>query len=566
MEEGSFDAEGNWYRSVRILIVNCAFPRDPAVESGGGGTVVAYELAKKLVAKGHQIAVFTSHNLASIAPYAVEEYALSGIAVTTVNVPEGSDPLSDENFYNPRINEAFARVVSAHSPDVVHFHSLQGIGLSVIPVAKALGAATIVTSHDWWWLCPYHFLCRPTGSICADSEGLVTLESCDCAGSQCLRRRREVAATVAPHVDLFLTPSEYARSSLIGLGLATPERIAVNPNGIDLDQREASTGTHEPLTFGYLGGLNTVKGYKVLLDAFTSLDLEHTRQARLVMYGMLPARATGDGLSASIWSSGETGLVGKFRAKAKADPALALRVTCNYILRRAHLLASTRMAKYRPAGSRVDNIDLRPPFGIIERDDVFSELDVVVVPSLVRETFSLVAREALLRGTPVVATRCGGLEEVVKDRVNGILVNAGSVVELKSAIEELIKSQSLVRQLREGASATSIPSLDEQISQLEKHYDTLCKASLQQPLAAAVPAAQPSFGRTRHIAGQRHTHVSREDGFGFYLNDFFLYCLLDRPNTCAQRVAEIMYGSESVSYSNAQEILTSLRLINERPC
>jgi glycosyltransferase involved in cell wall biosynthesis len=47
----------------------------------------------------------------------------------------------------------------------------------------------------------------------------------------------------------------------------------------------------------------------------------------------------------------------------------------------------------------------------------------VLVPSLVPETSSLVAREALACGTPVIAFRCGALPETVEDGVTGFLVD-----------------------------------------------------------------------------------------------------------------------------------------------
>ncbi|MDB5467042.1 MAG: hypothetical protein JWQ46_1804 [Phenylobacterium sp.] len=47
----------------------------------------------------------------------------------------------------------------------------------------------------------------------------------------------------------------------------------------------------------------------------------------------------------------------------------------------------------------------------------------LVAPSLAPETSSLVAREALAAGTPVVALRTGALEEVVEDGRTGVLVD-----------------------------------------------------------------------------------------------------------------------------------------------
>lgn len=556
---------------MRILIVNCTFPRNAVAESGGGGTVVAYELARGLTARGHEVTVFTAHHSASVAPYAVEEYCLSEIQVVTVNMLEGSDLLSEAHYYNPRVNEAFKRVVQTHEPDVVHFHALQGLGLSLIPVAKALGAATVVTTHDWWWLCPYLFLCKEMGTICADARGHVALGECDCAPSEYLRRRRRVAFAVAPHVDLFLTPSEYARRSIVGLGLAPTERVAVNENGLRVDRRSVWEEAHAPLTFGYLGGLNTVKGYKILLDAFGSLDAEHSRRARLLMHGMLPGRTEETDSDALVSSCGAGSLVEKFMVKARESPALALRVSLNYVRHRVLLAAKVlklrrvlelkRVSKLKRAYSG-SGIELRPPYGPADRERVLDELDVVVVPSLMRESYNLVVREAFLRGRPVIATRSGGPEEIVENGENGLLVEAGDVAELRDALAQLIDSPTLLERLASGASETEVHSIDEQVGQLEHYYGTVLRAAPESPAGSATVKAQPSFERTRSIGGQRHTYVARGDGFGFYLDDFFLYCLLDRPNACAQAVGEMLHGKGSADYLKAEELLTRLGLVD----
>jgi glycosyltransferase involved in cell wall biosynthesis len=51
----------------------------------------------------------------------------------------------------------------------------------------------------------------------------------------------------------------------------------------------------------------------------------------------------------------------------------------------------------------------------------YSQIDVAVVPSIWREPFGMVAVEACAHSVPVIASRTGGLPELIEDQVNGLL-------------------------------------------------------------------------------------------------------------------------------------------------
>lgn len=68
---------------------------------------------------------------------------------------------------------------------------------------------------------------------------------------------------------------------------------------------------------------------------------------------------------------------------------------------------------------------------------VMRHLDVLVAPSR-QEPFGTVLAEAMVAGTPVVATRVGGLAEVVADGVTGRLVTPGRPDELAQAVLEVL--------------------------------------------------------------------------------------------------------------------------------
>jgi glycosyltransferase involved in cell wall biosynthesis len=77
------------------------------------------------------------------------------------------------------------------------------------------------------------------------------------------------------------------------------------------------------------------------------------------------------------------------------------------------------------------------------RDDIpeiLSILDILVMPSL-NEAVGISAIEAQAEGVSVVASRVGGIPEIVKDRVTGLLVNPADPAALAGAVIELISDK-----------------------------------------------------------------------------------------------------------------------------
>ena len=81
---------------------------------------------------------------------------------------------------------------------------------------------------------------------------------------------------------------------------------------------------------------------------------------------------------------------------------------------------------------------------------VFGRHDVLVVPSVMRETHSLVTREALRHGLAVICTDTLGPEEAVRDAINGIVVPAGDATALADAMRSLATNGAARRHARRG--------------------------------------------------------------------------------------------------------------------
>ena len=80
-------------------------------------------------------------------------------------------------------------------------------------------------------------------------------------------------------------------------------------------------------------------------------------------------------------------------------------------------------------------------------------VDIAVMPSSLPESFGMAALEAMASGKPVVATRCGGVEELVEDGVNGRLVPVGDDEALAAALLGYVEDVELRREHGEAGRA-----------------------------------------------------------------------------------------------------------------
>lgn len=87
--------------------------------------------------------------------------------------------------------------------------------------------------------------------------------------------------------------------------------------------------------------------------------------------------------------------------------------------------------------------------------ELIGKSTAILIPSRCRETFSLVAVEAALMGRPVIATRAGGLEEVVIEGKTGFLVEMEDVDGFTRQIKKIVGDPALAKQMGARALASA---------------------------------------------------------------------------------------------------------------
>jgi N-acetyl-alpha-D-glucosaminyl L-malate synthase BshA len=125
---------------------------------------------------------------------------------------------------------------------------------------------------------------------------------------------------------------------------------------------------------------------------------------------------------------------------------------------RARLVVVGEGPERRPAEALARELGICDDILFLGNQDSMPELvamaDVVLLPSE-HESFGLVALEAMSCATPVVATRRGGVPEVVEDGRHGFLHDPHDIEGMAGSVLEILENRALALQLGEQARATA---------------------------------------------------------------------------------------------------------------
>ncbi len=417
----------------------------------GGATLACAAVARGLRERGHDVHVFCGRPHGDAEPYAESTWEVDGIPVTGVNAAAGYDALAPRSYRHAEVAPVFARFLDRTRPDVVHFHSIQALGGDLLAIAAERGIPVVVTMHDWWWWCARLFLVDQHDFVCPTR---VASERCHCAPGFDLVARRAHLAAMLRHADRVLAPSQFLADAAIANGVPAP-RVAVCANGV------AETGARPPrrpgpIRFGYVGGPDhRMKGLPTLLAAADRMDC------------------------------------GGFE--------LVLHVGGTATRRGLRRVLTDRVGTTVPIPLGIDDrVALAPPFAPGALATVLARLDCLVVPSLMRESFSLVTREALAAGVPVITSDSGGPLEVVRPGRNGLVFATGDADDLAASMRRFVLEPGLAETLAEGATATATPTLAAQVAQLEEVYEEVRRARRGAPSASAAAA---EIGPVLFLAG-----------------------------------------------------------------
>jgi glycosyltransferase involved in cell wall biosynthesis len=220
--------------------------------------------------------------------------------------------------------------------------------------------------------------------------------------------------------DLYIAVCDWARGLLVNNGI-DPQRIVVCRHGVERGQgRSLAQGRGDAVCFGFIGRFCPEKGLDILLRAFSALP----RQMRAQLY---------------VWG----------QARPEGFDQRYYRQVRRFV---------DRDARVHWCGS----------FTPDKRDDAFSSMDVLVVPSRWPETGPLVVREAWARGIPVIGAAYGGIAELVQQQRGGMLFRYADAADLTAVLARVCRAPEVLRSIAE--TIPKVRTLDDVVHEMEALY------------------------------------------------------------------------------------------------
>ena len=254
-------------------------------------------------------------------------------------------------------------------------------------LSQAIGAPHVVTFH---------------------TLGLIKMQSR--AGEVEPAERRVVEAEVMATADRIIAFSPHERDAMARLYGADAGKVSLVPCGVDLslfrpldqDSVRARLGLNGEKILLYVGRIEPLKGLELLVE--TAAQIDTAESVRVLVVG---ADANGD----------------------------------------QEMDRVKQLAKERDLEDRIDFV------GQVDHDELplyYNAADVCVVPSYY-ESFGLVALESMACGTPVVATRVGGLSTIIHHGSTGYLQSWRCPESFANSVEMIIASDGLQQSMGEAA-------------------------------------------------------------------------------------------------------------------
>ncbi|MBU1029409.1 glycosyltransferase, partial [Patescibacteria group bacterium] len=366
----------------------------------GGAERYLFELRDLLIRHGHVVVPFAMKDGRNESTYWSDRF-VSPVQTDRVRLSWQGLRTAGRMLYSFEARRKFSGLLDEVKPEIVHIHNIyHQISPSILPEAKNHGIPVVLTAHDYKLIAPNYSLFH-NGAICEHTK---SNQYWSAVRARCVKGSFLASALAAAemtlhrrlglwhdNIDRIIAPSSFLATLLEEKGIAKTKIVHI-PHFID------ATLWHPHYDGDYalfVGRLSSEKGVETLV-----------RAAALIKN--IPVHIVGIGPEDI----------------------------------RLHRIAEELGA---------DNIQFKGYLSGEALRHEYRHARFVVVPSVCYEVFGLSVLEAYASGKPVVASRLGGLSEVVREGETGFLVSVSDPEDLAERMEVLWNSPDKVQSMGQQA-------------------------------------------------------------------------------------------------------------------
>lgn len=354
----------------------------------GGSEKYYFELAQLLKSKGHTVGFFSMKHEENIttgdAEYFVEE----------IDLNTGSKLKALDVIYSQENKRLMAKALEEFKPDIVHINNFQRqLSASIIDAIKEKNIPIVMTAHDLNPICPASIMLY-NGEVCDDC---ITKGYAQCIKKKCVKgstlkstlgvmeKKYYDIRKVFRKIDCIISPSEFNKNQLVNGKLKYNDIVTLHNFVNESERNDYVLGDYA----FYLGRLSKEKGILNLIEAIGDIP-----DAKLLIAGDGPERER----------------IEAYISEHKLDGRITL-------------------------------------LGYQNQDSIHKYITnsrFVVIPSICNENCPYSVLEAMEIGKPIVASRIGGIPELIADGENGYLYKADDINELKEKLTLLLDNDDKV--------------------------------------------------------------------------------------------------------------------------
>ena len=351
----------------------------------------------------------------------LREYIYQGIPVYAfkcINPPN----FNDITLSNSQLNHFARNFLENEDPDLIHVGHPMRMD-EFINAAIDLNIPYIMTLTDFFMLCPKVILTPNDHSLCGGPNGgLACHELCPELDSSFVKNRLHKSEIILRKAKALIAPSNFV--TIVYKREFNDLNINIIQHGIQYQYIKKNNRIYnqgDEITFGFAGTIMQHKGVHLIIESFKKINNPN--------------------LKFKIYGSGPKNYLDQLRREIDND----------------------------------ERVSICGEFNSEHLGDIFEGIDVVIIPSICYENYSMVLHEAFASNIPVIVTNLGGLAEKVKNGFNGFTFSMGNSEELRKKINMLVENPTILNQLKENIRKSMIiPRVEQEAYEYFRIYKKFC--------------------------------------------------------------------------------------------